>query len=1035
MILIKKPFYIISGFLTLSLCFPTVLTQAQQPVSNRAEDVDYKHGIEQFDQGHYLLSLQSLEHYLQQRQVITTDARAPQVPDATFEKARYYNTLSRIKLDLPGAVEGAEAYIASTTNQVYRQRTAFTLAQYYFQKNELGPAIDYYELAGIQSLSNNEIADAKFELAYCYFNELRFDKAKPLFASIKELQDGKYYNAGNYYYGLLAYNDKNYDEALKSFERIHNLEQYKDIVPYYEAEIHYFKGNYDKVLGISGRYLRKKDKLYYDKELNILTAQTLFEQKKYKEALPYFEYYYNSSEKIRKEELYEMAFTYYRLEQWKNAIEKFQPLSNSQDSLGQTSMYLLGDCYLKVGDKKGARNAFGLCADMNFSPSQQRDADFLYAKLSYQLGYESIATRRLNSFIQAYPESAFTNEAKTLLTGLLAKSSNFGEAFSIISDMPVKDNQTWAIYQQVALGRAMQLMQAGQLKAADSVLNLSLQQPVKPDYEAVAYFWKGEIAYRERRYPQAVQFTTTFLSKAKGYEEAIRQISKQATIQNANLNLGYAQLENENYGSAREAFTAAQQDKISGYSDVMAADAILREADASFMEKDFSKAASLYDKAIAGGIDNPDYARFQKALILGLQSKTNEKISLLNEIILKQPVSEYKTQAQYELAVTYLEADRNAEAIGLLEGLAAKKDNASIRPKSLIKLGYAYQESGRSKEAAETYKNFLQEFPAAPERNAAMDALRNIYIAGGKPEEFDAFVKSQNLPSLNEAELDNTYYAAAEAEYANSNWEKAVQAFGKYLDKYPSGLSANKAAYYRAESYYQLNNKEMALKDYDVVLDAGWSDFSENAAERAGEIALQQKNYEAAIKYYDRLRTSAMGSENMQQAYAGLMKASFEAGDFDKAATYAESLAALPDLTPALATEAQFYKAKSLQQEGKLGEAKIIYEAIDKKNQGAISAEARYRVAEMLLQEHKLKEAETAAGYAIQGATGQDFWMVKTYILMADILAAQKDYFNAKATLQSIVKNSGDKVLKAEASEKLEKVKQLEKETSKLSEE
>jgi len=1035
MILIKKAFYIVTGFLTLSLCFSSVYTRAQQPVSNNVENAAFKHGVEQFDQGHYLLSLQSLENFLQQGKVITTDRKALNIPDAAFEKANYYNTLSRIRLDLPGALEGAKTYIATTVNQVYRQRTAFAMAQYYFQKNELVTAIDYYELAGIRNLGNSEIADAKFELAYCYFNELRFDKAKPLFASIKELQDGKYYNAGNYYYGLLAYNDKNYDEALKSFERIHNLDQYKDIVPYYEAEIHYFKGNYDKVLGISGRYLKKKDKLYYDKELNILTAQTLFEQKKYAEALPYFEYYYNTSEKIRKEELYEMAFTYYRLEKWKSAIEKFQPLSNSQDSLGQTSMYLLGDCYLKVGDKKGARNAFGLCADMDFNPSQQRDAGFLYAKLSYELGYESIATRRLNSFIQTYPESAFTNEAKTLLTGLLAKSSNFGEAFAIISDMPIKDNQTWAIYQQVALGRAMQLMQAGQLKAADSVLNLSLQQPVKPDYEAVAYFWKGEIAYRERRYPQSVHFITTFLTKAKGYEEDIRQISKQATIQNANLNLGYAQLENENYGSAREAFTAAQQDKAGGYSDIMAADAVLREADASFMEKDYTKASSLYDKAIAGGIDNPDYARFQKSLILGLQSKNNDKISLLNEIILKQPASDYKVQAQYELAVTYLETDRNTEAASLLENLAAKGENASIRSKSLMKLGYAYQESGRNKDAAEIYKNFLREFPAAPERNAVMDALRNIYITDGKPEEFDAFVKSQNLPSLSETELDNTYYAAAETEYANSNWEKAIQAFGKYLDKYPSGLSANKAVYYRAESYYQLNNKEKALKDYDVVLEAGWSDFSENAAERAGEIAMQQKDYAAALKYYEKLRTSAMGSEHLQVAYAGLMKAAYESGDFTNAAAHAEALAALPDITPVLATEAQFYKARSMQQAGKLDEARAIYDAVDKKNQGAISAEARYRMAEMLLAQQKLKEAEVAAGYAIQGGTGQEYWMVKTYILMADILAAQKDYFNAKATLQSVVKNSADKTLKAEALEKLEKVKQLEKETSKLSEE
>ena len=42
---------------------------------------------------------------------------------------------------------------------------------------------------------------------------------------------------------------------------------------------------------------------------------------------------------------------------------------------------------------------------------------------------------------------------------------------------------------------------------------------------------------------------------------------------------------------------------------------------------------------------------------------------------------------------------------------------------------------------------------------------------------------------------------------------------------------------------------------------------------------------------------------------------------------------------------------------------------------------------------------------------------------MADILTKQKDYFNAKATLQSVIKNTKDKAIKDEASKKLEQVK------------
>lgn len=1031
-----KRIFIYSGIFSAFYLSPfTSDVSAQIPVSNRSEYALLKHGIEQYQQGHYVLASKSVNEFLQSG-IQPTEGKNNETLALAIQQAKYILALSNLKARNQHAETEIADYIDHSTNPVYRQRAAFALAQYYFQNNNLPAAIENYELAGIDNLSNSEIADEKFELAYSYFNEKNFAKAKPLFAIIKELPDNKYYVSGNYYYGLLAYNDKNYDEALKSFERIHNQEEYKDIVPYYEAEINYFQGKYDKVLELSNRYLRKSDKLFYDKEMHLLTGQTLFEQKKFKEALPYFEYYYDNSEKIRKEELYELAYAYYRLEKWPQAIEKFQPLSNAQDSLGQTSMYLLGDCYLKTGDKKGARNAFGICADMDFNASQKEAASFLYAKLSYELGSESIATRKFYDFIKTYPNSSFTPEAQKMLGGLLAKSSNYSEAFAIMSDMAVKDNATWAIYQQVGLGRAVQLMQNNQYSAADSVLSLTLQQPINSSYEAIAYFWKGDIAYREKRYPQAIQYSKTFLDKVKGNEDIARKISPQATVQNANLNIGYAELETENFGNAREAFASAQQPKGDGYNSQLASDAVVREADAMFMQKDFDKASQLYDKAIAANSGNPDYARYQKSLILGLQDKNDEKIALLNTLVNKVPASEYKQEAQYELAVSYLESERNNEAITLLKSLSENKSIAeNLRAKSLSKLAYAYQESGKNNEAIDAYKKYIAEYPSASDRTAATDALRNLYIATGQPEQYAAFLKENNMPAQGDAGIEQTYYAAAETDYGNSNWAKAAEGFTKYLAQFPNGGNANKARYYRAESYYHMKDPAKALTDYDAVVNAGWSDFTDEAAGRAAEIAMQNKDYSGAQKYYGTLRSAAMDNTNLQKAYSGLMKSSFEKEAFAQADAYADTLLSLPEINAAAQNEAQLYKAKALQRNNKLEESKALYQIIDKKNIGIASAEARYRIAEILLAQKQLKEAETQASYAAQASGGSDYWVVKSYILIADILTEQKDYFNAKATLQSIISNNSSKEVKEEATKKLENVKKLEKSKSKLTEE
>ena len=118
----------------------------------------------------------------------------------------------------------------------------------------------------------------------------------------------------------------------------------------------------------------------------------------------------------------------------------------------------------------------------------------------------------------------------------------------------------------------------------------------------------------------------------------------------------------------------------------------------------------------------------------------------------------------------------------------------------------------------------------------------------------------------------------------------------------------------------------------------------------------------------------------------------------------------------------------------KYDEANSYYTQLSTSKNIEIAAESIFRQAEILFAENKITEAETGANKAIQQTTGSNYWNTKSYLLMADIFIAQKDYFNAKATLQSIVKNVKNETLKKEAGAKLEQVKVLEKGKSKLRE-
>ncbi len=992
------------------------------PQNRRLELVE-----EQYGQGHYKLAAQSAREFLD----VYSDKIFPGSAQ-DIDKAKYYYAVAALKANQPDGNTVALATMASTANPAYQQRIAFTLAQYYFRHGDLAKAIPLYESADISNLDNTEIADSKFELAYCYFNNHQFDKALPLLLSIKEIKDGKYYMAGNYYYGLLVYNENKYKEALKSFDRIKDDREYRTIVPYYIAEIYYFMGARDKALQLADTLLQRKEKSFYDNELHLLAAQCLFEEQRYSEARPFFAFYYEHAKKIRKEDLYEMAYCDYSANDWDQAIEKFKMLNSANDSLGQTAMYLLGDCYLKTGDMQSARNAFGICADMAFNPPQQEASMIVYSKISYEMGYTDEALRQLYNLLKTFPGTQYKDEANTLISGLLVKTNKYEEALKHLEIVGEKDEYYKRIYQLATYGYAVQQFRDGDMEGAYKHFTASTKYPVNADYDDAAYFWKGELSYHLHHYADAITYSEDFINR-KGNKKAIERISPLATVQHAYVNMGYAAMATESYTAAQGYFAKAQETKGSdAYSGQVAT---LREADAVFMQKKYTEAITLYDKVIATDTLDADYAMYQKGILLGLTGKTNEKVTTLQSLVNSHRASGYANHARYEIAVTYMDADKYPQALAYLKQLTDSVSDKSFAPKAWMKVGFIYQQTNDNNKAIAAYKHVVVDYPASEDRLPAMDALKSLYIQNNQPAAYARMLKENNLPSAENGSLDSTYYAAAEAQFANNKWDDARTGFDSYLEQYPNGVFAIKAHYYRAESYYQLKKYKEAQDDYGVVLAGPWNEFFENSARRAATIAYTAKDYPAAYSYYKELGENTTDAQNKQLAYDGIVRSGFNAEKYADVSQYADSLLAIPGISAEAKDATMYYKARSLQQLGSDDAAIAVYKDLSKNKNGDVAAESRYHIAELLLKQGSLKDAEDAANQTIKLSGGYDFWIVKSYILLSDILLKEQDYFNAKATLTSIVKHTKIPELKAEATKKLDEVKALEKQKSKLSEE
>jgi tetratricopeptide (TPR) repeat protein len=363
----------------------------------------------------------------------------------------------------------AQEFIELEHNTARVQMMGFHLAEYYYRKRDFNKAQNYYQSTNIANLSNREIADMKFHQAYGFFVMQQVDKAKPLFNAIRQLPKDPNYLDANYYYGFISFTEKNYNQALESFRIAETSPEYQSVVPFYVAEIYYFNGEKDKALEYGEKAIKRSGQ-YYDLQLNQLVGHIYFEKQQFDKALPYLQKFVDGKEKVSRQDLYELSYSYYVAKNWAKSIEGFKQLGGAQDTLAQNSMYLLADAYLKTNDKPNARNAFQFGASNNSNAAQKEVSIFNYAKLSYDLGYMDPALKTFQSFLLRLPKSAYLQEAKELLVNTLANTSNYKEALRLYESLGTKSDNVVKLYPRLLYGAAVENINDQQIDRADSLL-------------------------------------------------------------------------------------------------------------------------------------------------------------------------------------------------------------------------------------------------------------------------------------------------------------------------------------------------------------------------------------------------------------------------------------------------------------------------------------------------------------------------------------------------------------------------------------
>ena len=993
--MIKKS-ALLSIFSFLIVCSISNAAFGQHEVDDKYTDPNFEKGLAYLRQG------DSLAAY----QIIATSY--------TFSNTNetvnfYYHNLSLL-LDKPNAGANAKKWLLLAHNGIYKSKIAYGLGVYYFKKKMDDAALNAFIGVSIDDLDNEDIVKMKFIQGYLYFKLGNWAKAEALLNAVRQVKNNVQYTDANYYAGFIALEKKEFKSALSFFQIASQNEAYAKLTPFYISQLYYFLGDYDMALQQCESALNNKGQ-FYEIKLKQLMGHLLFEKKQYSKALPFLSEYIAVQKKVDPQDLYQLSFCYFQSQNWNKAVDGFKELANEEDSLGQNSMYLLATSYLKLGDKNGAKNAFLICSSKSRNLSQKEISLFNYGKLCVELNEYNNGVYALDKYMTTYAKGQYKEEAKSLWITALTFSNNYIQALDAYESIDKPSTELLKIYPNILYGRATLYINEGQVEKAFTILNQLLNTPYNAKVLPYAQFWLGELSYKLGRIDVAIELLEKFLKDPIEVGEVSQRHAK--------YTLGYCYLKKGVYQKALELFTYVSNYNHANMIELYQQDAYIRLADCQMMTKQFKTALQSYQNIIDWNWNTMDYATLQKAIIIGGLGQPNEKIKLLKEFGNQYSKSNYRNDANMELAETYTNQENYNAAIEPLSKVLVDRNATSYYPQAYYKLGIVYFNLNKNEAALQNFRELFTAYPNAVESENSVEFIRNIYIEDQKPELFVQFMNEFGKPlAINEQ--DSLTFRACILKYEQKKYTEADQGFKKYLATFPTGA-------YSIDANNLIGEMAYAQQAYDSAA-IYFSNVANNApnkyAERASLIAARlyyfnYKKYDLATKYFKILDKIASQQENKNEALKGILRCEYKNENWDSCATVANKILQDKNATPddvLIANMALYHQSILLKD---TSNAIQLLSKVIKSNSSQITAEAHYLLAKLYVDQQNFSLAEKTAFDVIKKQAAFELWVTKSYILLGDIYVAQKDNFNAIATYKSVSENAGIEELKIEAANKL----------------
>lgn len=972
-----------------AMCVLPLMGMAQQtePLTDSRRLFD--DGKELFLRRDYAAAQQTLSCFVQQK------------PQASLaDEAAYMIACTSYELKSPDCIKQLEGYLEQYPDSRYANRVQSLIASAYFFQEKYPEAIACFKGCQFDLLADSERDVCTLRMGTAYLKMGNLQEAAVWFSILKEVSS-EYHIDAVYHLAYIDYVQKQYDKALQGFREAGESSKYAALSPYYIADIHLVRGNYQQARQIASTYLEAYPRQEKAIEMKRICGEACYGLKQYVAAIDYLSAYRSETEEhAERNSLYKLGMSFFYTGVYSEAAAALGEVTTVQDALTQNAYLHMGLAYLQLKERNRARMAFEQASAMNYDRDIKEQAFYNYALCIHETSYSPFAesVTVFERFLNEFPNSVYTEKVNDYLIEVYMNTRSYMAALNSIAKISRPGNRILEAKQKLLFRLGTQAFAQAAFENAIEYFSQSLQLGrYNQQTQADAYYWRGESKYRLEQYGAAASDYRQYLEFAPDRRSTEYGL--------ALYNLGYTAFKQKQYDKALTWFTRCAESGIRLENDVVA-DVYNRMGDCNFYARRFDAADAQYAQASGYSMSLSDYSLFQQSIIKGLQREYGKKIELLNRLITGFPESQYLDDALYEQGRAFVQLEDNDNAVKRYSLLVQRYPESPLSRRAANEIGLLYYQNDKYNEAIAAYKKVISTYPGSEEARLAQRDLKSIYIDLNRVDDYMAFVST--IPggaNFDVNERDSLTYVAAERVYMRGNITEAKNSFVRYLQSFPQGAFSVDAHYYLGLIDYNEKNYTGAVSHLDKVIEYPDNKFSGEAMAMCADIAYREKEYEKSLGLYKRMADRAVSQEERVTARTGAMRSAWMVKDYQEIISVASGLIAESKLAPELANEAHYYRAKALLAEGQNKEAAGDLAVLAKDTRNVYGAEAKYLLAQLYFDNGETGKAEKEVLDYIEVSTPHAYWLARSFVLLSDVYMKLGRNLDAKQYLLSLQQN------------------------------